>query len=160
LDIPKNKLEQIILVKDFECSEESNIYGLEKVMDEMCSVQMDKLNRINRSCESEKIYIPLNEIRLNEIDIVRWDSIEIRKTASVVQKNYESRKNKPEKLKETAESEEQQKPLVANSEASQSVVEGFTKSSTTSSTPAAESLLFRNPNRSVNKIPLSQRTNT
>jgi hypothetical protein len=159
LDVPKNKLEQIILVKDFEYSEESNIYSLEKVMDETCSVQMDKLNRISRTCESEKIYIPLTEIRLSDIDIVRWDSSEIRKTASVAQKNYELRKNKPEKLREAAESEEQQKTLLANSEASQSVVEDFIKPSTTGSTPAAESMLFRNPN-CLKKIPLSQRTNT
>jgi hypothetical protein len=94
LDIPRNRLEEMSILKDFEYSEEPEIYFLEKVKEEICSAQIEKSGRISRYCKNKKIYVQLDEMRITDKDVKRRDFSEIRTKVAVAQENYEWRRNK------------------------------------------------------------------
>ena len=102
LDTPKHHLEQTILLKDFQYSDDSEVYVLEKTKTEICSAQTDKFNRISQKCESEKQYKPIKETRSTDKDVLRWDSIDNTRRSNAMQKNYHklrSLSKRPEKVK-------------------------------------------------------------
>lgn len=157
LDIPRNRLEKTIILKDFEYSEEPKIYFLEKMKEDICSAQIEKSGRISRDCKNKKIYVQLDKMRITYKDVKRRYFSEIHTKASIAQENYEWQRNKSENLRKTAKREEYPKPLVANSEASQSAFENLVKLSPKRSTLVAESAMFKKPR---SQVPLSKRTNT
>jgi membrane protein implicated in regulation of membrane protease activity len=161
LDVPKSQLHNTVILKDFQFSDKSEFYRLEKSKNEVCSVPVDKFNKISQKCDHERIYHPIAETRLSEKDIQRWDSSDITKKAMHLQRSYE-RVMKKLKNEKKVEIEEQQKQSITKSEVIQSVIEDVVKPSTTPSTSVTEysNSLFRNPKRNSISIPLSKRTNT
>ena len=111
LDIPKQHLDQTVLLKDFQYSEESKVYILERTKTEVCDAQISSFNRINQKCDSEKRYRPINEMRHSEKDILRWDSRDNTDEANLIQTNYERTRNLS-KIKEKVTTEEQQNSVV------------------------------------------------
>jgi hypothetical protein len=111
LDIPKQHLDQTVLLKDFQYSEESKVYILETTKTEVCDTQIARFNRISQKCDSEKRYRPINEMRRTEQDILRWDSSDNTDEANLIQTNYERTRNLS-KIKEKVTTEEQQNSVV------------------------------------------------
>jgi hypothetical protein len=105
LDIPRNRVEEMIILKDFKYLEKSEIYFLKKVKEDICSAQIKKSGRISRDCENKKIYVRLNEMIITYKNVKRRDSSEIPPKITVAQENYEYRRNKSGNLRKTAESE-------------------------------------------------------
>ena len=152
LDVPEHKLENVILVKDFEYADNSQVYVIDKLREEMCSAQIEGSNkRLTKKCEKvEQIYVPLNELRISDKDIKRRDSSDMRKKASVNQKNYESKRDETRNLVKPEDS----------SGTSPSTVENSVKPSTKlSHSPAADCPLFKR-SKSKKYVPLSERTGT
>jgi hypothetical protein len=111
LDIPKQHLDQTVLLKDFQYSEESKVYILETTKTEVCDTQIARFNRISQKCDSEKRYRPMNEMRRSEKDILRWDSRDNTDEANLIQTNYERTRNLLN-IKEKVTTEEQQNSVV------------------------------------------------
>lgn len=152
LDVPQHKLKDIILLKDFEYSDNFEIYAVDKVREEMCSVQIERSNQLNQKCENvQKLYIKLDHVRISSGDIKRRDSSEMRKKASDIQENYEWQRDKPGNLRKPED----------NSETSPSAVENVVKLNDKPSSAAASSPLFRTEREGrYNYVPLSKRTGT
>lgn len=72
LGIPRNRLEEMIILKYFEYSEEPEIYFLEKVKEEICLAQIEKSGRISRvestyKVVSTKTVYPTNKLTSQNI---------------------------------------------------------------------------------------------
>lgn len=151
LKTPVEKIDEVILVQDYEYGNNSEIYALKSTKEEVCSGHLDKSELVTNCNNVETTYLEFNPQRINDKDIKRRDSSDIREAAKAVQERYEARRERQEKLKKPAD----------NSQTSQPVLESVVKQHTKPPVKAWDSPLFTNRKVKTKRwVPLNQRTNT